>query len=227
MKAGILVAMTVALVLFAAGTLAADEQAKPADRAALKREVDKRKTKFAEAGEDLEAVKQGAISLRLTGDEQKIDHVGKPPEYAFRSQGAKTSAIRMREAAVREVQKAYRSAVANLKSLTDADAEAAAKAFEKGNALLEQNDLGSAISAFTDAIRLDPQHVEAYYWRGFAYAKQNDLDKAIADYSEAIRLDPKHAAAYQRRGMAHQQQGDKLEAEKDFAEAKRLESKGQ
>ncbi len=213
------------LALFGPWTLAAKEEGKPTDRSASQREVDRRKTELAEAREDLEAARQGEVSLRLTEDQQKIERLGRPPEYKFRGEDVKAAAVLKREEAVRQAREAYRLALAKLEPAIAADAESASKAFRKGKSFLDQNDFRSAISAFTEAIRLAPQHAEAYELRGLAYAKKGDLDKAIADYTEAIRLDPKRAAAYQRRGTAYERKGDKPHAEKDYARAKKLGQK--
>ena len=48
-------------------------------------------------------------------------------------------------------------------------------------------------SITTEAIRLDPKSVLAYYNRGRAHHAKVDVDRAIADFSEAIRLNPKVA----------------------------------
>ena len=227
MKSGIAITAFAILALLGLWTLVAEEQGKSTDRSALHRKVDRQRAELAEAKRDLEAARQGVISLRLTEDEQKIEHLGEALEYKFRSEDAKTDAILKREEAVRRAQKAYSLALAKLESPMTAEAESAAEAFAKGNSFLDHNDLRSAISAFTDAIRLDPQHVETYYLRGLAYAKSGELDKAIADYTEAIHLDPKYAAAYQRRGMAYEKKGNKLAAEKDYTQAKKLQRKEQ
>ena len=61
-----------------------------------------------------------------------------------------------------------------------------------------------AITQLTEAIRLDPKNVEAYFCRGEAYRSIVEAAKAIADYDEAIRLDPKLVKAFADcRGRAH------------------------
>lgn len=61
---------------------------------------------------------------------------------------------------------------------------------EKGDALLKHRDIGAAIAAYTEAIRLDPTSAKAYSQRGWAHAEKADYDAAITDYSEAIDLTP-------------------------------------
>ena len=86
-------------------------------------------------------------------------------------------------------------------------ADTAAEACQKGESCLDKEDFDAAISAYTEAIRLDAKLAEGYGGRGFAYSKKGDLDKAIADYTEAIRLDPKDAEAYWRAGRCVPRQG--------------------
>jgi len=82
-----------------------------------------------------------------------------------------------------------------------------------------------AIADCTEAIRLDPKCVKAYYNRGCAYWQKGDHDKAIADYSDAIRLDPNSVQAYYNRGWAYGQQRKYDTAIADFTEAIRLDPK--
>ena len=89
-----------------------------------------------------------------------------------------------------------------------ASADAAKEALENGKSFLEKKDYDSAIAAYTEAIRLDSENVEAYCNRGGAYAWKKEYDRAIADYTQAIKLDPKHAKAYHSRGNAYVFKGD-------------------
>src|SRR5438105_6399 len=81
------------------------------------------------------------------------------------------------------------SLVANLVGCTDA----AMKAFNKGAAFRDKGDNDAAITAYTEAIRLNPNFAEAFYGRGLAYGDKGDLEEKISDCTEAIRLKPKFA----------------------------------
>jgi tetratricopeptide (TPR) repeat protein len=103
----------------------------------------------------------------------------------------------------------------------------ATKAYDQGKAALDKYDLDLAISCFTEAIRIDPKHTEAYAHRALAYKCKGGLDKelldkAIADFTEAIRLRPDYAFAYDSRGSVYKRMNENQKAESDFAEAKRL-----
>src|SRR6266581_9699844 len=47
-----------------------------------------------------------------------------------------------------------------------------------------------AISAYDQAVLLDPKDANTFYCRGFAYYKQQKYEHAIHDYSQAIALHP-------------------------------------
>ena len=76
----------------------------------------------------------------------------------------------------------------------------AEEAYKKSMAAAGKWDWDSAIAAFSEVIRLNPQWANGYEKRGFCYNRKGEFDKAIADYTEAIRLDPKFASAYCSRG---------------------------
>ena len=63
------------------------------------------------------------------------------------------------------------------------------------------------LAHYTEAIRLDPEDADAYYWRGSAKDDLEDYTGAIAHYTEAIRLDPEDAFAYYWRGRAKKSAG--------------------
>ena len=93
-------------------------------------------------------------------------------------------------------------------------ADNAKKAFESGDSASQKGDFDTAITGYTEAIRLNPKYSEAYYKRGLAYGEKGETDKVIADLTDAIRLDPKFAQAYKWRGVAF---GMKGETDKEIA----------
>ncbi len=55
-----------------------------------------------------------------------------------------------------------------------------------------------ALADFTEAIRLDPGDVAAYYGRSQFRSSLEEVNRAIIDLNEALRLDPENAATYRR-----------------------------
>ena len=98
----------------------------------------------------------------------------------------------------------------------------AARALFSVGYLLQERDLKSSISAYTEAIRLKPDYAEAYNNRGNVKAALGRHEEAIADYNEAIRLKPDLALAYNNRGTAKGPLGRHEEAIADYNEAIRL-----
>ena len=74
--------------------------------------------------------------------------------------------------------------------------------YELGKACSDKFEDDQAIAYYTEAIRLDPELVEAYCERGEAYEYSDDFARAVVDCTEAIRLDPENARAYKLRGDA-------------------------
>lgn len=62
--------------------------------------------------------------------------------------------------------------------------------FHQGTTLLKQGELDQAAAALTEAIRLVPDHVEAYNNRGLAYFEQKDYGLAKQDFFMALQLSP-------------------------------------
>jgi tetratricopeptide (TPR) repeat protein len=86
----------------------------------------------------------------------------------------------------------------------------------------ESGELDKAIAAYSEAIGLDPECADAYFFRGGVYVKRNDLDRAVADYTHAIRLNPKDADAYNRRACVYERKGEPVKAAADYSKAAQL-----
>ena len=104
------------------------------------------------------------------------------------------------------------------------DHQDASEAYSRGLEYLDYNEPDQAIGAFSEALKLNPRHVHAYFARGCAWAERGDLERAIADYSEAIRLDPNYVAAYSDRAAALNLRGDAKAAAADLERCRSLKS---
>ncbi len=71
---------------------------------------------------------------------------------------------------------------------------------ERGLSGLKTQHFEAAIEAFSRAIKMNPDRVEAYNNRGIAWCKKGEYDRAIADYNKALEIDPRCADVYNNRG---------------------------
>ena len=105
--------------------------------------------------------------------------------------------------------------------------EEAANLLEKGYKHLESSDYILATKKFNEAIQLDPNFAEAYYYRGFT--RENlpdskcDLIGAEADYSQALSLNHLYSHAYLYRGLLRVRTENLQGALNDFDEFIKLE----
>ena len=98
-------------------------------------------------------------------------------------------------------------------------------AYQRGVAAQKAQRGQEAEAAFTEAIKLDARHVEAYLARARLYIAREDLEKAIADLDKAIELDPQRARSWFARGQAYVMGNDDTGALRDFAAALKLDPK--
>ena len=75
--------------------------------------------------------------------------------------------------------------------------------YKRGMVYYDKAHYYKAISEFTKAIQINPNHVMAYYSRGNVYTNLGRYDKAISDFTNVIQLDPNHAMAYYNRGITY------------------------
>jgi tetratricopeptide (TPR) repeat protein len=95
--------------------------------------------------------------------------------------------------------------------------------YERGMENLNSEFPGGAIAAFTEAIKINPNYVDAMIGKGLAYEQMGEFGWAIDQYNTALRIAPNNAFAYGCRGGAYQQKGDHDSAIVDYNQAIRLD----
>ena len=76
-------------------------------------------------------------------------------------------------------------------------------AFEEGVRLLERGELRAAIAAFETAVRLDPEHSEAWCQLGAAQAENEEESNAIAALLKSVAIDPYNLKALMMLGVSY------------------------
>ena len=97
------------------------------------------------------------------------------------------------------------------------------KQMELGRKYFTELNYAEAIAAFTEAIRLDPNDIEAYFERAQAYAALKKYNEANADYTAVIeKTDAQpylQASAYVGRAGVGEETDKLADAESDYAAA--------
>jgi tetratricopeptide (TPR) repeat protein len=102
---------------------------------------------------------------------------------------------------------------------------AARRLFNEGYLKQEAKQWDDALQAYSEAIALDPNFMEAFVRRGRIWIGKGEYDSALADFEQVLRLNPIHAYALFYRGEAYFFKGDYERAIVDFNDAERLNFK--
>lgn len=92
----------------------------------------------------------------------------------------------------------------------------------RGDGLLGRGELGGALAAFREAVRLDPSDAASALGLARTLLASGDPGAANRALDEAIRLDPASVQAYGARGDARRALGDRAGALSDYGAALRL-----
>lgn len=76
----------------------------------------------------------------------------------------------------------------------------AKKHVRKGKDHYKANRQKKAIEELSQAIEIEPQNAEAYFWRARAFIRLGQFDNAIADLNEVVDLNPRYSPAYDNLG---------------------------
>jgi tetratricopeptide (TPR) repeat protein len=97
-----------------------------------------------------------------------------------------------------------------------------AEYIKQGKELLSAKHFDQAIVSFSEAIKLDPQSIQAHNNRGIAACNKGDFNLAISDFSRAIEIDPKFGKGYNNRAVAYFMKGEREKARQDAEKAQSL-----
>lgn len=76
--------------------------------------------------------------------------------------------------------------------------------YERGLQKQKTGDYDGAIDDYSEAIRLNHLHIEAFNNRAAMFIHKDELDNAIVDLTQAIALNPLNGMFYHNRSIAHQ-----------------------
>jgi tetratricopeptide (TPR) repeat protein len=108
--------------------------------------------------------------------------------------------------------------------LTDPQSPAPAEEHaRRGDELRLQGQAQEAAASYEEALRLDPDHLDARVSLGVVRAGQGKLDEAIGHWVRALKLRPDCASAHNNLGVALTEQGKLDEARASLEEALRLQ----
>ena len=94
--------------------------------------------------------------------------------------------------------------------------------FTLGDALDRQGRTKEAMDQYSEALRLNPDYVDAHNNLGLALVRQGKITEAIVEYREALRTDPDYLDAHINLGLALAQQDRIAEAMSEYHEALRI-----
>ncbi|AEG17733.1 PDDEXK nuclease domain-containing protein [Methanobacterium paludis] len=72
---------------------------------------------------------------------------------------------------------------------------------EKGNEKLEQNEPAEAINYFDEALKLEPDNADAYFFKGSALIELEEDENALNCFNKVLELDPNYNAAYYNKSL--------------------------
>lgn len=95
----------------------------------------------------------------------------------------------------------------------------AGEAYRRGRALFQKGDYKAAAAAYSEAIVLDPNYVNAYLERGATFRRLGNFENALTDLNRAAQLEPTAALAYRERAYVNLERGNPTPALVDAGRA--------
>jgi Flp pilus assembly protein TadD len=111
------------------------------------------------------------------------------------------------------------------RTLAHKPSKAAVQAFNRGVRALDKGQYDQALRYLTEAVRLDPDYVEARVDLGAAYAKTGLPEQALGQYEQAFKLEPNVPVLHSNKAAALVMLGRGEEAEQAARRAVQLDPK--
>jgi tetratricopeptide (TPR) repeat protein len=89
----------------------------------------------------------------------------------------------------------------------------------RGNALVDNGQIDTAIQDYDQSLKNNPLSAEAFGRRGIALEQKSEFDRATGDCDNALKLDPKNAKALICRGYSRSHKKEFDSAIEDFTQA--------
>ena len=106
-----------------------------------------------------------------------------------------------------------------LKQVIPIDSDHGISDKNRGHNRVKLGDYQGAIDDYTQAIKINADDIDAYYYRGNAHFDLGKYAAAISDYTQVIKINYHYINAYYNRGNARLEIGDKQGAIEDFHKA--------
>ena len=104
----------------------------------------------------------------------------------------------------------------NLQPLGTTGQKRAKSFLKQGLNKLSQSNYAAALKDFKQALRIEPNFIEAYICQSLVYYYQEDYQEAIASCHQVLRINPKNVDALNNRGLNRCAMGEYQEAIADF-----------
>lgn len=93
---------------------------------------------------------------------------------------------------------------------------------QQGMGAYKNGDYAKALTEFTEAIELYPNHADSFYKRGKVYRKLRAFEKAIADFKSAVDLEPRNHEFLYYLGLTYHNKNDLIPAIQYYSDVIKL-----
>jgi len=162
------------------------------------------------------------IGLCLAGTWAAVDWAGGSRHRRLALAGAGVAALSFLLVTASRQTSYWRDSVTLWTHAFDCTQDNALTRFTLGDALAQQGRPEEAMAEYREALRINPDYVNAHNNLGLALAQQGQTEEAIAEYRQALRINPDFPEPHNNLGDALAEQGRTEEAIDEYREAVRI-----